>query len=104
VNCGFTVPHSDRAHAYLCFRLANSGHLDVKAAGQNLDILRTERNRADYDVDRPYNHAKAMPLVQAAKDVIAVLEVAENEPTKTLITDAMKIYERDVLKNVTWHP
>jgi hypothetical protein len=26
------------------------------------------------------------------------------EPTRTQITDAMKIYERDVLQDITWHP
>jgi hypothetical protein len=31
-------------------------------------------------------------------------EAAAVEPIRTQITDAMKIYERDVLKDVTWHP
>jgi hypothetical protein len=26
------------------------------------------------------------------------------DPTRTLITDTMKVYERDVLHDVTWHP
>jgi hypothetical protein len=26
------------------------------------------------------------------------------EPTRSQIRDAMKIYERDVLHDVTWHP
>jgi hypothetical protein len=31
-------------------------------------------------------------------------DAARLEPIRTQITDAMKIYERDVLKTVTWHP
>jgi hypothetical protein len=38
-----------------------------------------------------------------AEHIIQTLD-ALVEPTLTQITDAMKIYERDVLQNVTWHP
>jgi hypothetical protein len=36
--------------------------------------------------------------------IIQMLDAARMEPTRTAITDAMKIYERDVLHDVTWHP
>jgi hypothetical protein len=39
-----------------------------------------------------------------AKLIIQVLDNSINQPTRSIITDAMKIYERDVLKDVTWHP
>jgi hypothetical protein len=43
-----------------------------------------------------------MAEVQSAKEILQVLEAAEQEPIKTQITEAIKIYERDVLQQVTW--
>jgi hypothetical protein len=37
-----------------------------------------------------------------ARRIIRILDAARQEPLRTQITDAMKIYERDVLRNVTW--
>jgi hypothetical protein len=42
--------------------------------------------------------------LQTAAQVIQTLDAASAEPTRTRIVDAMKIYERNVLQQVTWHP
>lgn len=104
LDLGFAVPRAERAHAYLWLRLSNSGHPDVVQAGSNLNDLRGERNRADYDGKRAFHAATADRLVQMAEQIIQVLDAARNEPIRTSITDAMKVYERDVLQDVTWHP
>src|SRR5438105_181282 len=52
-QAGFAVPDSERAHAYLWRRRANSGHPDVQRAGNDFAFLRSMRNRADYDMNRP---------------------------------------------------
>jgi hypothetical protein len=104
-QCGFRVPRADQAHAYLWLRLSNAGDPDVARAGRDASFLRTARNWADYDLDRPMGHAVAVGHVQLADDVIRILELAATEPTlQARITDAMKDYERNVLKEVTWHP
>jgi hypothetical protein len=103
-QCGFTVPRGEQAHGYLWLRLSNCSHVDVKAAGGNLQILRRNRNWADYDFDAKMDQGSATAQIQVATDIIRVLEAAAQNPIKTQITDAMKIYERDVLKTVTWHP
>jgi uncharacterized protein (UPF0332 family) len=103
-QCRFKVPRGDRAHAYLWQRLHNSGHPDVARAGAELDTLRSERNRADYDCHLSFDQISATAQVQIARQIIQTLEAAAQEPVKTQITDAMKIYERDVLQNVTWGP
>lgn len=103
-TCRFTVPRADRAHSYLWLRLCNCGDAAVQRAGADLDVLRRLRNHADYDVDHPLLPATALTQVQNARQVIQVLDLATQEPLKTQITDAMKIYERDVLKDVTWQP
>jgi uncharacterized protein (UPF0332 family) len=101
---GFTVPHADRAHAYLWLRLQNCGDPQVEAAAADLNVLRRDRNSADYDLRRPMRQAVARTQVQAAERIIQVLEAAALDPTRTRTTDAMRVYERDVLHDVTWHP
>jgi len=104
MKCGFTLPRGEQAHGYLWLRLSNAGHARVIAAGRDLSVLRRDRNTADYDLDNPLSQPIAASQVRAANDIIRVLEAAALDPLMTQITDAMKIYERDVLKSVTWHP
>jgi uncharacterized protein (UPF0332 family) len=102
-DLGFAVPRGDRAHAYLWRRLSNCGDIQVQLAGSDLNTLRGDRNRADYDVQQTLAHADALLQVQAAETIIQILD-AVVEPARTQITDAMMVYERDVLKDVTWRP
>ncbi len=104
LSCGLKVPRLDRVHAYLWRRLANCGDVEVRDAGNVLNFLRGERNNADYDFDQPLDQGGAATRVQRARNVILALEKAAKEPLKTQITEAMKTYERDILKEETWHP
>ena len=101
---GFTVPRADRAHQYLVFRLSNSGETPVEQAGRDLETLRRLRNRADYDVTPAITQAQAAAGVQLADGIIQTLDAARVEPVRSQITDTMKVYERDVLQDVTWSP
>ena len=103
-DLSFTVPIGDQAHAYLWLRLSNSGNLPVQLAGSDLNTLRRERNRSDYDIHRDLNQADALLQVRAAARIIQILDGASNDPIRGQITDTMKIYERDILKVVTWKP
>ncbi len=104
-GCGFTVPQAEQAHGYVWLRLSNSGHPDVVDAGKDLAHLRTMRNWADYDLDQPMDHSAAIGYVQTAGAILQLLESVPTVPAVlTQITDAMKTYEKDVLKQVTWHP
>lgn len=100
----FTVPRADRAHQYLVFRLSNSGESAVEQAGRDLETLRRLRNRADYDETPVLTQPQADAAVQVAEAIIQVLDAARQEPARTRITDAMIVYERDVLPDVTWQP
>ena len=102
-DLGFRVPHGDQAHGYLWLRLYNSGDRQIRFAGQRLNYLRRERNLADYDLQLRVRQPQATGLVQVAEQFIQILD-ATSALTRTQITDAIKIYERDVLKQVTWHP
>ena len=102
-DAGFSVPASDRAHGYLWLRLANSGHPDVRVAGNHLQALRSKRNWADYDIDRPMPHHFASGEIRLAETIMETLETAAAEPViRARIVDAIKVYERDVLRDVTW--
>jgi hypothetical protein len=103
-DLGFTVPQADRAHAYLWLRLYNCGDAQVQAAGADLNALRRDRNWADYNLPRPLVQAFAQARLPDTERIIQILDAAALEPTRTQITDAMRIYERDVLYDVTWHP
>jgi uncharacterized protein (UPF0332 family) len=102
---GFRVPDGEQAHGYLWLRLSNSGHPDVVNAGDDLKNLRRIRNWADYDFDRSLDDAKAIVRVQVATDIIQLLDDLAKEPAiRDRVIDAIKAYERDVLREVTWHP
>jgi uncharacterized protein (UPF0332 family) len=104
LSMNFRVPQADRAHSYLWLRLANAGAPDVQLAGNRLNSLRGQRNRADYASRPPLAQATAANEVKNAEDIIQALDAAAVEPVRTQVTDAMKVYERDVLHDVTWHP
>ncbi len=101
-DLGFAIPRADRAHAYLTLRLQNCGNPQVGQAGTDLEDLRRLRNRADYDLHYPLPQKVAAAQAVAAGPILRSLDAARTQPTRTQITDAMRIYERDVLQDVTW--
>ncbi len=101
-DLGFRTPRADQAHAYLWLRLSNCGDPQIQVAGQRLRDLRSERNRADYDIDIPLSQVAAAVQVRIAEQLIQLLDAGRVEPTRTQITDAMRIYERTVLGVLTW--
>ncbi len=100
---GFSVPQADRAHGYLWLRLQNCGEPPLEQLGRDLKDMRGQRNRADYDLHRPFRQTDAQQEVRRAATLIQLLD-AVVEPTRTQVMDAMKDYERLVLQVVTWHP
>jgi uncharacterized protein (UPF0332 family) len=102
---GFGVPRGEQAHAYLWLRLSNAQHAEVVEAGQTLNDLRRARNNADYEVDVPIGPFDALDHVQVAADFIRLLDdLAKETAIFARVVDAIKVYERDVLREVTWHP
>jgi uncharacterized protein (UPF0332 family) len=97
---GFEVPTADRAHGYVILRLSNSGDDEVNGAGAILSELRRQRNRADYEKQRKISSAGADDSVEAAYEMIDALDEAMQDAE---IIDAIKKYEREVLKEITWH-
>ena len=101
-DAGFAVPRADRAHAYLSLRLQNCGDASVEHAGGDLNILRQVRNHADYDLHRPFTRGIADSRVRMAEQILRVLDAARTGPSCGTIVNAIRVYERDVLRDVTW--
>jgi uncharacterized protein (UPF0332 family) len=105
VRCGFVVPQAEKAHAHLWMRLSNSGHPDIVQAGRWLNMLRTARNQAEYVMAIDFPFTRAHEEVSRALDVVRLLDEArDHEPAREQITQVMRDYERDVLRDVTWQP
>ena len=47
---------------------------------------------------------QATDAVRLAEPILTRRDAAAHDPTRTAITDARKLYERDILPDVTWHP
>jgi uncharacterized protein (UPF0332 family) len=98
----FAVPKADRAHAYLCLRLSNSGRSELVRAGQILQDLRGRRNIADYDRQRRVARPHADKAIADAREILSTIDTDLEAGVVKELTDAIKAYERDVLKEVTW--
>jgi len=103
-SLGFSVPQSEKAHTHLEQRLSNCGEALVERAGAKLGSLKSKRTQADYELRLPAARQVAQSSCQTAEQIIHILTATDVEPTRSQIRDAMKIYERDVLQAVTWHP
>ena len=64
-------------------------------------MIRGERNHSDYDLDSDLPWKDAQAAVGSAAMIIAALQALSSEDRR-LATEAMKIYERDVLRESTW--
>ena len=98
------MPRGDRAHAYLWRRLCNCSEARVQIAGSDLNSLRGDRNKADYELEHTLVHRQALLQVACAERIMQSLRAATQEPAQSKIREAMKVYERDVLKDVSWRP
>jgi hypothetical protein len=72
--------------------------------GATWETLRRLRNRADYDEVPALTQPQATAAVRVAEGVIQLLDAARQEPARTRMRDAMIVYERNVLQDVTWQP
>jgi hypothetical protein len=68
---GIGVGRAGQAHDNLCKGLTSCGIPDVEVIGQRIDLLRTERARADYNFKRAVSQVDANDAVQEATAIIA---------------------------------
>ena len=105
IRCGFAVPDAAQCHTFVAFRLANCGHPPIADAGNTLAELRRLRNLADYNLSASCDQRQSQRRVWEAEGLVDLLETALAAPVVlTQITTAIRDYELNVLKQVTWKP
>lgn len=97
----FEVPRSDAAHAFFWRRLENSQHASLKSAGSALVQLRRQRNRADYDVNETVIQRDAHAAIVRSSETIRLIDSLGPNDRQAAV-EAIKKYERDVLRESTW--
>lgn len=102
-NCGVVVPKRD-VHIKLQWCLQQIGEgasqKELTKAGSKLGDLRTERNKADYDLDegsiaKPANVLKAVKKAEQVVDTIASYSVGG-------VSDSMRRQIRDFAQRQGW--
>ena len=99
---GFQLRQSDQAHAAIYRRLTGSKDVQLRKAGDSLMQLKRLRNRADYDISQPYSTSEARTAVQEAALLMTRIDGFIDEKQLAEITQRIREYERDVLREVTW--
>ncbi|MFM9961163.1 MAG: HEPN domain-containing protein [Planctomycetaceae bacterium] len=99
---GFHIRKSDQAHAGMSRRLgvlALDGWDDL---ARDLSQLRTDRNFADYDIERVFPKRLAVNCLAVTERIIKTLhtKLSDNEQQQAIA--AIRDYERNVLRDVTW--
>lgn len=99
---GFRVPRSERGHSFVWLRLSNCGDDDVMKSGRSLNDLRGRRNASDYQERIAVSSAHANDALKSAQSIIKQLDAVLNQPIRSRVQEAIKRYEKDILKEVTW--
>src|SRR5207247_11355215 len=93
-DLSFLVPRGEQAHAYLWLRLSNCGDHQLQIAGSRLNVLRSQRNRSDYELSINVHQASGLVQVQVAAEIVQIIEGTNQAPTRAQVTDTIKAYER----------
>ncbi len=100
---GFEVPRGELAHAFLWRRLQTCGNPSLGLAGSDLNQLRGQRNRADYDLAGDVSRRTAMTAVETATAIFRIIEALTPDDREVAV-EIIKAYERDILRESTWRP
>lgn len=71
-DVGVHLPKGEQVHAKATYCLQDCGEANAGEAADDLETLRNERNRADYDLDRTvYQQRVAEAQVKKAQEILA---------------------------------
>ena len=99
---GFHIRKSDQAHAGMSRRLGVVPLEGWDVLARDLAQLRSDRNFADYDVERVFPKRLAVNCVTAAEQITDTLHKELTAAERQQAIAAIRDYERDVLRDVTW--
>ncbi len=97
---GVFLPASAEAHRQMQLCLKESQVDAARRAGDKLELLRTQRNRADYDLRiTSFQSGKgAATLLSEAQEVVALLENVRAEPRWSAFRANVRTYASQVLR------
>jgi hypothetical protein len=98
-QCGVVVPKHD-VHDKLSWCLRECREDAPEVAGNGLQLLRSERNVADYDLSDPRFRKKvhAQFQVRLAIEVVDALQACASEPLNSQIRDMVRSYAAGTLR------
>ena len=103
-QAGFQVPMGDQCHNYVYVRLNNCGDGTIEAVGRAIHDLRRLRNRADYDLDVPFDEQIAINTYHCSLDITRPLAaLAGNAPLLAQVVRAIVAYETAAFGSSTFH-
>jgi uncharacterized protein (UPF0332 family) len=80
-DVGVHLPKGEQVHAKATYCLQDYGEANAGEAADDLETLRNERNRADYDLDRTvYQQRVAETEVKKAQQIVAALQQCRSGP------------------------
>lgn len=93
---GFPIGRGGAVHGEVRHCLANSGNPSVAAAASEMAYLHTQRNRADYHLDRTdlERRTEMLAVVRKAADVIRSLDAAFAGPERPKIHAAIRSWRQ----------
>lgn len=91
-DMGFAIVQNENAHKEVYRHLNNSGDSELIKVASKMDDLRTRRNHADYELDRPDVEKKqnARMLVHQAARLMESMEKRCNSESRSQIIGAIK--------------
>jgi uncharacterized protein (UPF0332 family) len=97
-RCGIVLSKGADVHQAMQRCLLNSQNDLLRDAGIRLESLRSERNRADYDLDDPRftDAVRAQIQIQRAREILGKL--AEAEKNLLSFQQVVRVYASGVLK------
>ena len=99
---GFRTRQSDQAHAGLYRRLSCSKRDDLDEAARSLMELRGLRNVADYEIVPTFAKSAVVQAADRVRAIFERLDLSRDTDELNSITETIRAYERDVLREVTW--
>lgn len=103
-DCGVRFPrketHGAEIHQKVRYCLSHSADVDAMFAGDKLESLRGQRNKADYDLDSVEFRiaGNAVLRIRAAQEIADALRRCRAEPAFSQSRDKIRAYARDVLR------
>lgn len=99
---GFQTRQSDQAHAGVYRRLSGANVRELSEAARCLMALRRLRNEADYDLILAFPKTESVDAGVLAKMAFTFLDRPRDAAELNAITETIRTYERNVLREVTW--